>query len=73
MKADRTERDTTWTNPFGKRKNVRDHYRELVLKLRDGSRPFEVVLRAFDDGIAFWYVLQANGSAREARPRRRAD
>jgi alpha-glucosidase len=66
VKAGRTETDATWTNPLGKRREVRDHHRELALTLRENGgagRTFEVVFRAFDDGVGFRYGLPANGGA----------
>jgi alpha-glucosidase len=61
VKADRTEADTIWTNPLGKRRQVRDHHCELAVTLREQSsgREFQVIFRAFDDGIGFRYVLPA--------------
>jgi alpha-glucosidase len=51
--------DNSWENRFGKHRQVRNHYNELRLELREktGARNFEVVFRAFDDGIGFRYVL----------------
>ncbi|MDB6128566.1 MAG: putative alpha-glucosidase, partial [Verrucomicrobia bacterium] len=50
--------DTSWENRFGKRRQVRDHYNELRLMVRQGlMRMTEVVFRAYDDGVAFCYVL----------------
>lgn len=66
LKAERSEADASWTNPLGKRRDVRDHHRELTLKLREGGvggRAFDVVFRAFDDGIGFRYVLPRDGSS----------
>jgi alpha-glucosidase len=59
VKADRAESDTPWTNPLGKRRQVRDHHRELALTLRERSsgREFQVIFRAFDDGVGFRYAL----------------
>jgi alpha-glucosidase len=50
-----------WENPWGKRRQVRDHHNELRLTLREKSNglKFGVVFRAFDDGIGFRYVLPA--------------
>jgi alpha-glucosidase len=64
----RTESDSTWANLLGKRRNVRNHYRELRLNFRevDSGRTFGVVFRAFDDGIGFRYVLPALGPHKEA-------
>jgi alpha-glucosidase len=58
--SSRTESDTTWTNPLGKRSEVRDHHRQLTVLLRerrDPDRTFSVVFRAFDDGVGFRYLL----------------
>jgi alpha-glucosidase len=51
--------DTTWTGiPGGKRRVVRDHANELTLKLREaGGREFDLIFRAYNDGLAFRYVL----------------
>lgn len=62
IEVTRRSADTTWENPQGKRHRVRDHHNELRLVLREKSkagRRFEVVFRAFDDGVAFRYVLPA--------------
>src|ERR1035438_8849168 len=58
--VDRRSQDHTWENRFGKRRQVRDHYNELCLKCSERSgRTFEVIFRAYDDGVAFRYVLPA--------------
>ena len=58
--VDRRSQDHTWENRFGKRRQVRDHYNELCLKFSERSgRTFEVIFRAYDDGVAFRYVLPA--------------
>lgn len=55
--------DRTWENPFGKRRSVRDHWRELRLNLvaTNGPQPrqFALIVRAYDDGVAFRYDLPA--------------
>lgn len=66
VKADRADADTAWVNPLGKRRQVRDHHRELRLTLRENSasgRTFDVVFRAFDDGVGFRYLLPRAGGA----------
>jgi alpha-glucosidase len=50
-----------WKNPFGNRRLVRDHWRELRLTLQErGAQPgtFGLIVRAYDDGVAFRYDLQ---------------
>jgi alpha-glucosidase len=62
LHADHQAADSTWENPWGKRRHVRDRHNELRLVLREqtgAGRRFEVVFRAFDDGVAFRYVLPA--------------
>jgi alpha-glucosidase len=54
------EHDGTWENLFGNRRNVRDRWRELRLTLKEGGasgRTFGLIVRAYDDGIAFRYEL----------------
>ena len=58
--ASRSERtqDDTWEQPWGERRFVRDHFRELRLSFvqKDvGQRRLDVVLRVFDDGLGFRY------------------
>ena len=49
-----------WENAFGNRRSVQDDYRELRLTLResgDKARTFGLIVRAYNDGIAFRYDL----------------
>ncbi len=58
--VNRTERDQTWENPFGARRNVPDHYRELTVSLREAQPPrrrIDLVFRAYNEGVAFRYFL----------------
>jgi len=52
--------DSTWENAFGAKRTVPDKYNELVVSLRERNAPnrkMDVVLRAYDEGVAFRYVL----------------
>ncbi|HEU6447393.1 MAG TPA: glycoside hydrolase family 97 protein [Verrucomicrobiae bacterium] len=52
-----------WENPFGNRRSVRDHWRELRLTLQETGptgRTFGLIVRAYDDGVAFRYDLPTN-------------
>jgi alpha-glucosidase len=52
--------DQTYTVPAGKTTHIRDHYNSLVAEyLQNGSlgRRITVEVRAYDDGIAFRYVV----------------
>lgn len=58
----------TWKNRFGKRSVVRDHYNELRLQFREQTPPkrsFSLIVRAYDDGVAFRYELPETQGARE--------
>ncbi len=50
--------DETWEQPWGETRFVRNHYNQLKIdyKSPQGYR-FNVVFRAFDDGIAFRYIF----------------
>ncbi len=63
-KVERAQVDTTWENEFGKRRTVRDRHNQLRASFVEQSgRPFEIVVRVFDDGVGFRYVLPADPSA----------
>ncbi len=52
--------DATWENAFGAKRIVPDRYNELTVALREKNPPrrrLDVVLRAYDEGLAFRYVL----------------
>jgi alpha-glucosidase len=57
QREERASADHRWVNRFGKNREVRDHYNELNLTLKEGDRTFGVVARAYDDGVAFRLVL----------------
>jgi len=53
-------RDDTWTNPFGAQRNIRDHYNQLRISLREREAPrrrVDLILRAYNEGVAFRYFL----------------
>ncbi len=50
--------DETWKQPWGEEIDVRNHYNELCVNLKEKSgkqRLLNVIFRAFDDGIGFRY------------------
>lgn len=52
--------DSTWEDSINDNRNVRDHYNELTVHLKESAAPerrLDVVFRAYDTGIAFRYVL----------------
>ena len=56
----RRSEDSRWENAFGAQRTVPDAYNELVVSLEETLKPYrrlDVVLRAYDEGVAFRYVL----------------
>ncbi|MCL5005112.1 MAG: glycoside hydrolase family 97 protein [Acidobacteria bacterium] len=56
----RESQDHTWDWAFGGESRIRDHYNQLTVSLRETRQPhrrLDVVLRAYDTGMAFRYVL----------------
>ncbi|UVO51869.1 glycoside hydrolase family 97 protein [Sphingomonas sp. SUN019] len=61
----RDRADTTWTQPYGEWKTIRDKHNELTVTFREKAnlkREMAVTFRIFDDGVGFRYTLpkQAN-------------
>lgn len=55
---DRRSVDQSWHRVAGKASNVRDHFNEAVVHLVDGEqRRFDLVLRAYDDGLALRTII----------------
>jgi alpha-glucosidase len=62
--ARRDNRDETYAIPVGKASSARDRHHELVVSLEEAAAPgrkLDVAFRAFDDGVAFRYVVPAQG------------
>lgn len=62
----KTSRDTVWHNRFGERSTVRDAYNGLILGFakEDGSDyRLDIEIRAYDEGIAFRYILPMHPAA----------
>lgn len=54
--------DAQWQPVWGQRAQIRDHYNEITLNLRESAAPgrqFTLVFRSFDDGVAFRYQVPA--------------
>lgn len=66
--AKRETCDSTWENRLGKSRQVRNHYNELKLELSEAgtvARRFGLIVRAYDDGVAFRYELPKQESLAE--------
>ena len=57
--------DTVWSNALGKSSSVRDNFNEITLELQQRSGQglkYEVIFRAYNNGVAFRYVLPQQAS-----------
>ncbi|SFU36235.1 glycoside hydrolase family 97 protein [Pseudoduganella namucuonensis] len=64
------DHDSTWEQPWGERRHVRDHHRELRLELvqkERGDRRLAIVFRVFDDGVGFRYEFPEQAQLGEAK------
>jgi alpha-glucosidase len=53
-----SEFDETWTQVWGEKKHIRNHYNELKVQLMESGekeRKMNIVFRVYDDGIGFRY------------------
>jgi alpha-glucosidase len=60
--------DTTWTQPWGEVRRVRDHHNELKVSVEERTSPnrrFTLAVRAFNDGVAFRYEFPSQPSLGE--------
>lgn len=57
----RRSHDGIITGLLGKASSARDHYNEAVIALRGGAMPLELVVRAYDDGVAYRWRFQSAG------------
>jgi alpha-glucosidase len=59
--------DSTWEQPWGEERRIRDHYNELRATFAETDRDhrrFDVVFRVYDDGLGFRYELPAQPALR---------
>ncbi len=65
----RASRDTSWEQPWGEWRTVRDRHNELRVRLQETSalgRAMEVVFRVQDDGVGFRYEFPDQPNLRAA-------
>ncbi len=68
VKVEKSDDDSTWENPFGKRRTVRNRYRQVKISLRENSlngRLFDVLVRVFDDGVGIRYSLPSAANTKQ--------
>lgn len=62
--------DETWEQPWGERRNVRNHYNELRVTLTEKNalkRSIDVVFRVYDDGLGFRYEFPDQAALKQVR------
>ncbi|UCC98770.1 MAG: glycoside hydrolase family 97 N-terminal domain-containing protein [Phycisphaerales bacterium] len=60
--------DSTYSLVYGERKNVRDHYNQLVVELRENHPPhrrLQLTFRAYNEGAAFRYIVPEQDALKE--------
>ena len=57
----RSRHDERVSGLIGKANSARDHYREAVIQLEGGRRPLVLILRAYDDGVAYRWRFRTSG------------
>ncbi|MGA8086035.1 MAG: glycoside hydrolase family 97 protein [Terracidiphilus sp.] len=63
-----SQHDETYTIPVGKTSEVRDHYNSTLADFEDASgRKLSLEIRAYDDGVAFRYIVPAQPNLKDVR------
>jgi alpha-glucosidase len=58
VRVETSQSDDTYTIPVGKTSSVRDHYNAARVDLADDAgRKLSIEIRAYDDGVAFRYIV----------------
>jgi alpha-glucosidase len=73
--AKRGASDTSWEQPWGEQRTIRDNHSELTVSLAGDTalnKTFDVTFRLFDDGLGFRYAYGAIPAGHERRRHRRA-
>ena len=68
MGSNREAHDSVWTDEFGTEREVRDHYNQLTVSLRErgaSGRRLDLIFRAYDGAVAFRYRLPEQDGIRE--------
>ena len=57
VNQEKTDSDTTWTPVYGEWSQIRDHYRQLRVTLKNTrhNRTFNLLAKAYNSGVAFSY------------------
>lgn len=63
-----SQHDQTYTIPVGKTSSVRDHYNAATADfVDDDGRKLSIEMRAYDDGVAFRYIVPEQAALKQVR------
>ena len=65
--AQTSNQDETWNSVQGKASPIRNHYNAVAVAASDGGRRLTVEARAYDDGVAFRYVVPEQPALKQLR------
>ena len=65
LKTEKTTVNTEWHSDFNELSSIPDHYNQLKIFLKKGDALFNVVCRAYDEGIAFAYEIPIQNNISE--------
>ncbi len=51
--------DETWEQPWGESRFIRNHYNQAVIALANAHGALDLIVRAYDDGVAFRYDVKS--------------
>lgn len=60
VRSDIHSNNTTWIQPWGERKHIKDNHKELAVDFVQNQKPFHrlvVRIKVFDDGVGFRYEV----------------
>ncbi|WP_066219975.1 glycoside hydrolase family 97 protein [Formosa haliotis] len=60
-----TSENTTWTSRFEERSTIPDHYNQTKIYLKQGESKFNIIARAYNEGVAFAYEIPEQGNLGE--------
>ena len=61
--------DSTWTMPWGEKREVRNHYNQLTIQLKEqteNARRVDISFKVYNDGIGFRYIFPEQPDFSEA-------
>ena len=57
ISSDEKSFNEDWYPLYGEEEKINNHYNELKISLTNQKNEFDIIFRAYDDGIAFKYVV----------------